>query len=183
MKRTSRILRAFWGETIKRIPYILLILALLLGVSGVVSYRKTVESVNVSRENSGKITTQTSAIERNTAAISQSVKDLKLDNKQQTKILCRLILKGTVSQRLTPSEISQIEDICKEAIMFSDSELPSVPKSNSSAQPRTPVQTSNPSNNSNAGGSNQVPVTGDTPPGPSVTKRISNFVSGIINKL
>lgn len=112
--KLTRLSKAFSNEAVKRLPYVIVLLFILTMVQLFSLSQRTADGVSRAKDNSDKIAVQTEAIKKNTEALDKSVKELKDDNEQQTKILCRLILRGDLT--LSDEEASQVEAICKEAI-------------------------------------------------------------------
>lgn len=91
-------------------------------------------------ENTERISADTKTI---ITDLKQAVEDLKADNGRQTRILCRLILRGDVP--LTGAEASDVERICQQAIKEADA----AGASGSQSQPR--ADTTNPTRRAPAG--------------------------------
>lgn len=70
-----------------------------------------VRQIDATTENTESITKDTKTIITN---LEQAVDDLLADNGRQTRILCRLILRGNVE--LSSSEADEVERICQETI-------------------------------------------------------------------
>lgn len=180
LNKARRLLRALAAETLRRIPYIIVLAIVLTYAALWLSYEKTAQTLQ--------------ATKANTAAINKSVQDLKADNQNQTKILCRIILKGTVGQKLTPTEAAQVEKICKEAIADTQntaaSSTPPAQASNSgtksgAANTSTPPKTTGSSSSAPAGNDTDTNVGTNPPPAPSpgIIQQTTDFLSGIIKAL
>lgn len=121
-------------------------------------------------------------IDQQECDIVQAVLDLKADNEQQTRILCRLILSNGVT--LTGVEADEIEGICQEAIDRGSDPRPK----NSSTSPNINQEGLEPMNepesksNPNPNNQRNVPQSPQTEK-PSIFERAIDGVSGIIETI
>jgi len=98
--KSIRFLGAMWNETIKRIPYILIILTFIAVFTAYQSYRKTAETVEISKQNTQDIKTLLTRQSTILDAIKQVTTDNNITAKQQTDIII-CMLQVPVEERTT----------------------------------------------------------------------------------
>lgn len=156
--KVVRLSKAMSNETVKRIPYIILI-AIFIGVfAGVKSYNKTSDAAQSAAQAATAAKENSEATAKNTEAIKKNQAESNRKRDEQTLLLCRIILSAGKLD-LTDSQSQQIESICKESIERITQE--NARAAATPAQGASPQSRSNPAGNS--GGSSSQPTTGQPP--------------------
>lgn len=148
------------GNTIKRwltyFCYIIGIVIFLLGLGLVAA------NFAQTRRNTDAIEDNTSATADLVGQLQQSVIDLKNDNKDQTLILCTIILNNAID--ISSEKVTEVESICKEKIkQVQDGAAQSSPPAGTvqSSQPASSNPAELPRTNGNNGGQNNKPPDND----------------------
>lgn len=129
--RITRFSRAFWHESVKRLPYILAIL-LCLGLYGIwQSYRRTAEAVQLAKDNTMDIKRIVEGQSDLLIAIKQVAEDNQLISEQKTNIII-CMLQVPVNERTTDTVTN-----CRKKVETqpSPAQITSQPSSSSSQTP------------------------------------------------
>lgn len=102
VNKTIRLGKAFWNESVKRLPYIIALLIIIGGVGALQSYRKTAESVRVGRDNSEQVKSLTLRIKK----LTEENRDLNKQTRNQS--FCFVKAFATYTQTLKPITLEQI---------------------------------------------------------------------------
>lgn len=158
-----RMLRAYWQETVKRLPYIASILLLLALIVGLQSYRKTSENVAISRANSEVqkvLLAKIGGLAADNKRLAQQANDIAGKNQQHIDCIAHLFARYT--HNLRPITIQDL-DTCTAPESRRQS---SNPAPTNSSENKSTTQSQNQNNNTNRGQGNQNPNPPNTPDEP-----------------
>ena len=186
--KIRRLGTALWQESIKRVPYVILVLIILLLFATYKNNQLAAQNAKSAADNalaannnakSAKEILGKLNLDDSNSALSRQLTSFSDSNNQQTLIMCKLFLATNNASRLSEADIAQIEAICKERIdQFGSTlnPLPTQPTNTNSGTPNTPLSQSQPGDNKNNGGGNQ-----DNSPG--LVDRLTNPLKSILNNI
>lgn len=143
----------------KNTGWLICVAVVLFGLSNLAFLKDNeviISQIKATTDNTENIAKDTKTIITN---LEQAVSQLKADNREQTRILCRLILKGAVN--LTPTEVVEVERICEEQIDSANDTPSTTPPVNQPSQ--SPLQPTTPRSNPTPQPTPNVPPAPENP--------------------